>query len=131
VAKSYNIANIYAKQSKYEEALERNTKSLDIKTRILGGCRHLIEPKSYNGLGNGYKSLGKYQEALEMYTKSLDIKTRILDGDTGGCCHGPEYRFRAISSTFRAPPHTCPSSPVSHPYCYMRRPRSGGRSQGA
>jgi tetratricopeptide (TPR) repeat protein len=41
VAKSYNnIAIIYRKQAKYEEALEMYTKSLHIKTRIHGGDNH-------------------------------------------------------------------------------------------
>jgi hypothetical protein len=34
---SYNVAIIYKIQGKYEGALEMHTKSLDIKTRILGG----------------------------------------------------------------------------------------------
>jgi hypothetical protein len=41
VAASYNnVAIIYRAQGKYEEALKMHKKSLDIKTRILGGDSH-------------------------------------------------------------------------------------------
>jgi hypothetical protein len=39
---SYNVAIIYEIQGKYEGLLEMHTKSLDIKTRILGGDSHLL-----------------------------------------------------------------------------------------
>ncbi len=70
MAKSYNnIAIIYRKQGKYEEALEVYTKSLDIMTRIYGGDNHLDVAKSYNNIGNVYDSQGKYEEALEYSQK--------------------------------------------------------------
>ena len=41
VAASYmGLGNVYESLGKYEEALEMHTKSLDIKTRILGGGDH-------------------------------------------------------------------------------------------
>ena len=42
-----NAAIIYEAQDKYEEALEMHTKSLDIKTRILGGNSHPSVATSY------------------------------------------------------------------------------------
>ena len=62
-----------------------HTKSLDIKTRILGGDSHLDVTKPYNNVAIIYEAQGKYGEALEMHMKSLDIKTRIL-----GCYNHPD-----------------------------------------
>ena len=58
-----------------------HSKSLDIKTRILGGDNHPDVAASYNNVGNIYQKQGKYEEALEMLSKSLDIMTRIHGGD--------------------------------------------------
>jgi tetratricopeptide (TPR) repeat protein len=44
-----NIANTYQAQGKYEEALEMDTKSLNIKTRILGGDHLLVAQTRENG----------------------------------------------------------------------------------
>jgi tetratricopeptide (TPR) repeat protein len=58
LAASYNnIGNVYDSQGQYEEALELQTKSLDINTRIHGGDNHLSVAASYNGLGNVYVTL--------------------------------------------------------------------------
>jgi tetratricopeptide (TPR) repeat protein len=76
-----NVALIYKAQGKYEEALETHTKSLDIKTRILGGDSHLDVAKSYNCICNVCHSQGQYEQALQYYQKSLDTKIRICGQD--------------------------------------------------
>ena len=68
------LGNVYESLGKYQEALEMHVKSLNIKTRILGGDNHLDVAKSYNGIGNVYYSQGQYERALEYYQKSLDIR---------------------------------------------------------
>jgi tetratricopeptide (TPR) repeat protein len=82
-AASYTgLGNVFKSQGKYEEALEMHTKSLDIKTRILGGDSHLDVATSYNNVSIIYSKPGKYEEALEMYKTSFAIGIRILGGDS-------------------------------------------------
>jgi tetratricopeptide (TPR) repeat protein len=82
VAASYNnIAIIYKKQGKYEEALKVYTKSLDIKTRIYGGDNHPDVAKSYLGIGNVYDSQGQYERALENHQKALEIFIKVCGQD--------------------------------------------------
>jgi tetratricopeptide (TPR) repeat protein len=79
VAASFNnIANIYEKQGKYEEALELHTKSLEIKTRIYGGDSHPLVADSLKNIGVVYAKKGNRAAATEMYTKAYHIYLKIL-----------------------------------------------------
>ena len=82
MAASYNnIAIIYGKQGKYEEALEVCTKSLDIKTRIYGGDNHPDVAGSYGNISNVYQSKGDVENALVQHQKALEIRTRVFGAD--------------------------------------------------
>jgi tetratricopeptide (TPR) repeat protein len=52
------IANTYQAQGKYEEALEMDTKSLNIKTRILGGD-HPLAAQTRENMADIYADQGK------------------------------------------------------------------------
>ena len=89
VAMTYNnVAVLYEAQGKYEEALEMHRKSLDIKTRILGGDNGdshafiAFIADSWNNIGEVLGHMGKYDEALEMLAKSLETRTRIHGVDS-------------------------------------------------
>jgi tetratricopeptide (TPR) repeat protein len=80
VAASYaGRGNVYELQGKYEEAPETHSKSLDIKTHILGGDSHLDVAKSYNGIGNVYY---RQERALQYHQKSLEIKICVCGQDS-------------------------------------------------
>ena len=72
---------MYESLGKYEEALEMLSKSLDIKTRILGGDNHPDVAKSYLGIGNVYDSQGQYERALENHQKALEIFIKVCGQD--------------------------------------------------
>ena len=76
-----NIAIIYRKQGKYEEALEVYTKSLDIMTRIYGGDNHPDVAASYTNIGIVYGKKGDRTAATEMYTKAYHIFLKKLGPD--------------------------------------------------
>ena len=82
MAASYNnIAIIYGKQGKYEEALEVCTKSLDIKTRIYGGDNHPDVAGSYQNLAGVYQRQGNHVQTKEMVTKAYHIFLKVLGPD--------------------------------------------------
>jgi len=59
---------VYESLGKYEEALEMHSKSLDIKTRILGGDNHPDVAASIKNIGIVYHNKGDRAAATEMYT---------------------------------------------------------------
>ena len=78
-SRSYNnIAIIYRKQGKCEEALDMYTKSLDIETRIYGGDNH---PDVAASIGIVYHNKGDRAAATEMYTKAYHICLKKLGPD--------------------------------------------------
>jgi len=82
VATSYNnVAIVYEAQGKYEEALEMHAKSLDIRTRILGGDNHLRVADSYQNLAGLYQSQGNQVQTTEMATKAYHIYLKVLGPD--------------------------------------------------
>ena len=79
MATSYNnVAIVYEAQGKYEEALEMHAKSLDIRTRILGGDNHLDVASSYSSIAVVNGRQGKYEEAFHLLEKSLDIRIKLV-----------------------------------------------------
>jgi tetratricopeptide (TPR) repeat protein len=70
-----NMANIYMRQGKYEEALEVHRKSLEIRTRIYGGDSHPLVADSWNNIGEVLRNTGRYEETIEMHAKSLCTAT--------------------------------------------------------
>ena len=89
-SRSYNnIAIIYRKQGKYEEALELYTKSLDIETRIYGGDNHPDVAVSIKNIGIVYHNKGDRAAATEMYTKAYHIFLKVL---------GPDHPYTQMSS---------------------------------
>ena len=69
MAASYNnIGLVYDSQGKYEEALEMQTKSLDIRTRIYGGNNHQDVAGSYQNLSAVYQRQGNQVQAKKMVT---------------------------------------------------------------
>ncbi len=70
-----NMANIYKRQGKYEEALEVHRKSLEIRTCIYVGDSHPLVADSWNNIGEVLRNTGRYEETLEMHAKSLCTAT--------------------------------------------------------
>ena len=78
-----NMAMVYKKQGKYDEALamEKTCRFIEeIRRRPSWCCT------TYNNMANVYRKQGKYDEALAMYEKSLSIKLKKLGDDQAWCC---------------------------------------------
>ena len=65
----------------YEEALEMQTKSLEIRTRIYGGDNHPDVARSFNNIGIVYDKKGDLENALVQHQKALEIRTRVFGSD--------------------------------------------------
>ena len=82
VAASYNnIGAVYKSLSKYEEALEMHSKSLDIKTRILGGDNHPDVADSKENIGLVFQKMTKKSEARQMFTEAAGIRRKVFGAD--------------------------------------------------
>ena len=82
VAASYNnIGLVYDSQDKYEEALEMQTKSLEIRTRIYGGDNHPDVAASKENIGLVFTAMGKKSEAKQMFTEAARIRRKVLGAD--------------------------------------------------
>ena len=58
-----------------------HAKSLDIRTRILGGDNHLRVADSYQNLAGLYQSQGNQVQTTEMATKAYHIYLKVLGPD--------------------------------------------------
>ena len=65
----------------YEEALEMHTKSLNMKTRILGGDSHPDVAASKENIGLVFKAMGKKSEAKQMFTEAAGVHRKVLGAD--------------------------------------------------
>ena len=84
VAASYNnLAIIYKKQGKYEEALEVYTKSLDMMTRIYGGDNHPSVADSKYNLALLHKKRKETDIARQLFLECEQIYTVV---------YGPDHR---------------------------------------
>ena len=78
VAASYNnIAIIYQKQGKYEEALEYYQKGLEIDIKV-SGQDHPDVAASIKNIGIVYHNKGDRAAATEMFTKAYHIFLKVL-----------------------------------------------------
>ena len=69
VANTYNnMAIVYKKQGKYDEALAMYERPVDLIEEI--GDDHPGVATTYNNMANVYRKQGKYDEALAMYEKA-------------------------------------------------------------
>ena len=75
-----NIATVYGKQGKYDQALEYYQKALKIRLKKLG-ANHPDVATCYNNIAIVYKNQGKYDQALEYYQKALKIRLKKLGAD--------------------------------------------------
>ena len=82
MAKSYNnIGNVYNSQGKYEEALEIHSKSLDIKTRILGGNNHLDVAASKYNIASLKETQGDLEGARSLFLECEQIYLKVFGAD--------------------------------------------------
>ena len=83
VAMTYNnMAIVYKKQGKYEEALAMYEKALSIKLKKLGDD-HPSVAMTFENIGLLYdEKLNKYKEALDFYQKALKIRKAKLETNT-------------------------------------------------
>ncbi len=69
-----NLAQTYYQDGKYQEALDYNLKSIEIKTEINDRFGIAV---SYGDLGNNYYMMGDYQKTVNYYFKALKIYEEI------------------------------------------------------
>lgn len=84
---SSNLANTYGALGRYEEALELDQETLEIRERVLGP-EHPDTLGSRSNLAITYRALGRNDEALKLDQETLEIKERVL---------GPEHPDTLIS----------------------------------
>ena len=72
-----NIANIYSKQGKDDEALKLYKMVLTIDENVIGE-KHPQTARTYNNIATIYFNQENYEESLEYYQKALDILEPIL-----------------------------------------------------
>lgn len=70
------LAGVFEKQSKYVEAIELYTKSLNT-YKLMCGDNHIKIAECYNNLAYVYKTLKKYAEAEKMFIKSIAIIKQV------------------------------------------------------
>jgi tetratricopeptide (TPR) repeat protein len=72
---------VYDSQGKYEEALEIHSKSLDIKTRILGGNNHLDVAASKYNIASLKETQGDLEGARRLFLECEQIYAKVLGAD--------------------------------------------------
>lgn len=88
IASGYtNLANVYAKQERYEDAEDLYMKGLEIRKEVLGE-EHPDTGESYNNLATVYVDIGEYEKAKKMFYKCKKIcETNLGENhpDTATC----------------------------------------------
>ena len=72
-----NIAFVYWKQGRYDEALRWHRKALTMQEKKLGK-KHTDTAVTYHNIARMYDVLGEYEEALKWYFKALPIREKKL-----------------------------------------------------
>ena len=72
-----NIAIIFARQNKHQEATQMFHKVLATKEKVLGPD-HLDVANTQRNMGGVYQNQAKYPAALEMFQKSLATEEKLL-----------------------------------------------------
>ncbi len=72
-----NLAFLYEKESRYEEAIIWYHKALEVQKKTLGE-KHPNMAAYYTNLAHMYRKMGKKQEAKETYAKALEISREVL-----------------------------------------------------
>ena len=75
-----NLAALYAKQGKYEQAEPLFQRALAIRERVLG-AEHPDTASSLNNLAILYRNQGKYEQAEPLYQRALTIYERVLGAE--------------------------------------------------
>lgn len=71
-----NLANLYTRSGKYNEATELYYRAADI-TRDIYGIDHPDFAQTQHNLGNLLLKRGRHDEALKQYQRALDIALRV------------------------------------------------------
>lgn len=82
-----NLANVYASQGRYDEAIEKLEKALQIDKKTIGK-EHPDYATDLNNLANVYKSQGRYDEAIEKFEEALRIGENTIGREH------PKYAIR-------------------------------------
>lgn len=78
VAKCYgNVANLYTKMGRFDDAIDYNKRSLSLLKEKLGD-KHPVVAMVYTNMGTTYLAAKKYEEALKSAHKSLDIFEKVF-----------------------------------------------------
>jgi tetratricopeptide (TPR) repeat protein len=72
-----DLALVYNRVNRYNEALKYFQESIEIKEKAFGTYNHSKIASSFSSMGIVYYRLGKYEKALEIYKKSLSIEQEI------------------------------------------------------
>ncbi len=72
-----DLALVYNRVNRYNEALKYFQESIEIKKKTFGTCNNSKIASSLSSMGIVYYRLGKYEKALEIYKKSLSIEQEI------------------------------------------------------
>ncbi|MCH6266074.1 tetratricopeptide repeat protein [Neobacillus citreus] len=73
----YDLAFIYFKQTKYQEAEKQFRKAVDLAEKVYGP-NNSFTAKTYYGLATIFHNQGKYEEAEPLYLESLRIREQVL-----------------------------------------------------
>jgi pentatricopeptide repeat protein len=74
------MASVYSAQGNYEDALEYDEKSREIREKVLGKG-HPSTAITYNNMAGVYANQGEYETALEYYRKAYTIFLKVFGED--------------------------------------------------
>ena len=72
-----NIAGVYRRQRRYEEALETFSRALKVTLKVLGE-EHSEMAATLNDIADAYESQGRCEEVLEHYGRALKVRLKAL-----------------------------------------------------
>ena len=96
-----NVANVYDSQGKYEEALDKHQKSLDIKIKVAGHDHKEVADSKWN-MAMMFEAQGKRAEARKLFLECEQIYSKAY-----GPHHAETYGPHHMALTMKR--HTWPS----------------------